>query len=187
MDIITITLIALGLSMDAFAVAACQGLQKNNITFALSIALCFGFFQLAMVYAGYFTGELFANFEFVTTFSNWIAFGLLGIIGGRMVYGALRNKDDCDDNNNAKRSLGFWGLILLGIATSIDALAVGVHFGIDKSVDILIASGIVGLTTFLISFTGVYFGKLLGKYLAKYAELTGGIILIGIGVKILLF
>ncbi|MCL2838457.1 MAG: manganese efflux pump MntP family protein [Oscillospiraceae bacterium] len=186
MDIITIMLIALGLSMDAFAVATCQGLRKSNITFALSVALCFGFFQLAMVSVGYFTGELFANLEFVTTFSNWIAFGLLSIIGGRMVYSGIRNKGDCAENDNVKRSLGFWGLIILGIATSIDALAVGVHFGIDKSVDIWIAAGIVGLTTFLISFAGVYFGKLLGKYLAKYAELAGGIILIGIGIKILL-
>ena len=178
--------IALGLSMDAFAVAVCKGLAqtKFRLFLALSVAICFGFFQAAMTTVGYFAGSLFVGH--VADFSHWIAFVLLTIIGGKMVYGAL-SRDKRDDGCETKKSSdGFFGLILLGIATSIDALAVGVNFGIGEDVNILFAAGIIGLTTFFISFFGVCFGKLLGKYLAKYAELAGGIILIVIGIQILL-
>jgi len=184
MDIISIIFIALGLSMDTFAVGVCEGLSqaKLRLSFALSVALCFGLFQAGMAFIGYFAGSLFA--DFVYSFSNLLAFGLLAIVGGKMIYNAIFQKKD-NENDAGERKTGFWGLILLGIATSIDALAIGVNFAIAQNVDIWFAAGIIGLTTFFVSLFGVCFGKLLGKYLAKYAELSGGIILIIIGIRLL--
>ena len=189
MDIISIVFIALGLSMDTFAVGVCEGLSRTKlrISFALSLALCFGFFQAGMAFVGYFAGSFFA--DFVYSFSNFIAFGLLAVIGGKMICNVIfPKKCNCYDREcscDTRKRTGFFGLILLGIATSIDALAVGVNFAFLGNVDILFAAGIIGVTTFFVSFFGVYFGKLLGKYLAKYAELAGGIILIVIGIRIL--
>ena len=186
MDFISIIFIALGLSMDTFAVGVCEGLKqvKLKITFALAVALCFGIFQAGMTLGGYFMGSLFA--DFVQGVSDYIAFTLLAFIGGKMIYGSLFGKKDCSSDGCKTKNTTFWGLVLLGLATSIDALAVGVNFAITDSADIIFAGGIIGVTTFLVSFTGVYFGKFLGKYLAKYAELAGGIILILIGIRILL-
>jgi len=172
--------IALGLSMDAFAVAVTEGLRKNRASYALAVAVCFGVFQTGMAIIGYFAGSLFA--DYVVGFSNWIAFGLLFFIGGRMFWSGIQNKSEEEE----KTATGFWSLIMLGVATSIDSLAVGVNFALSGSVNIWFASGVIGITTFLISLTGVYFGKLLGKFLAKYAEIAGGIILIVIGVSVLL-
>jgi len=181
--------IALGLSMDAFAVAVTEGLRKGrdiHAAFALSVAACFGIFQAAMAFFGYIAGSLFA--ELVAGFSNWLAFGLLVFIGGRMVFGSIRGrKNEGGESEISKNApLGFWTLIFLGIATSIDSLAVGVNFALDGGVNIAFAAGIIGITTFLVSLAGVCFGKLLGRFLAKYAELAGGIILIGIGIHILI-
>jgi len=184
MNILTIVFIALGLAMDAFAVSVSEGLAqaKIRIRFALSVALCFGIFQAGMTLGGYFAGSLFA--DFVASFSHWLAFGLLTFVGGRMAYGSLVNWKK--ESDKAKRKTGFFGLILLGFATSIDALAVGVNFALGENINILTAAALIGLITFWISLAGVYFGKLLGKYLTKYAELAGGVILIAIGIHILI-
>jgi len=200
MNILTIVFIALGLAMDAFAVSVSEGLAqaKIRVRFALSVALCFGIFQAGMTLGGYFAGSLFA--DFVASFSHWLAFGLLTFVGGRMAYSSLANwkrekarmgiagsADPNDGHHHARRApLNFFGLILLGFATSIDALAVGVNFALGENINILTAAALIGLITFWISLAGVYFGKLLGKYLTKYAELAGGVILIAIGIHILI-
>jgi len=182
MSILTIIFIALGLSADAFAVAVSEGLAhtKIRVRFALLVALCFGIFQAGMTFGGYFAGSLFA--DFVASFSHWLAFALLVFVGGRMVFGAISN---WKKENESKKTTNFWGLVLLGVATSIDALAIGVNFALDGGVNVGLAASLIGLITFAISLVGVYFGKLLGKYLTKYAELAGGVILIAIGINIL--
>ena len=177
MNLINIILVALGLSMDAFAVSAAKGLRKSNLTFALSISLCFGLFQAGMAIIGYFAGGLFTGF--VVNFHHWIAFGILNVIGINMVCDAVFGK------KNGVVLISFWGLMLLGVATSIDALAIGVNFAFTGLDNIFLAAGIIGLTTFLVSFIGVFFGKLLGSFLVKYAEIIGGLILIVIGTRIL--
>ena len=178
MGFFELLLIAVGLSMDAFAVSICKGLSLKNLKkrHAALVGLYFGGFQFLMPVLGWALGY---RFEHVTVSGDhWIAFGLLTVIGVSMIREA-RHADELDDD------LGFKTMLLLALATSIDALAVGVTFAFLQ-VRILPAASLIGVTTFLLSAVGVYIGHLFGlRYKAK-AEIAGGVILIFIGVKILL-
>ena len=178
MGFFELLLIAVGLSMDAFAVSICKGLSLKNLKkrHAALVGLYFGGFQFLMPVLGWALGYRFEHV--IESVDHWIAFGLLTVIGVSMIREA-RHADELDDD------LGFKTMLLLAIATSIDALAVGVTFAFLQ-VRILPAASLIGVTTFLLSAVGVYIGHLFGlRYKAK-AEIAGGVILIIIGVKILL-
>ena len=171
-------LIAVGLSMDAFAVSICKGLslKKLGARHAALVGFYFGCFQALMPLIGWLLGYRFEHI--IEGVDHWIAFALLTIIGLSMIREANKAEELNDD-------LGFKTMVLLAVATSIDALAVGVTFAFLQ-VRILPAASLIGVTTFLISAVGVYIGHVFGlRYRAK-AEIAGGVILIGIGLKILL-
>lgn len=173
-------LLAVGLSMDAFAVSVCKGLAMQRIDWKKMciVGLWFGGFQALMPTLGYLVGSLFQ--EYITAFDHWIAFILLAIIGGSMIREALSKEE-----NDTSASLAFGVMLLMAVATSIDALAVGVTFAFLQ-VDLLFAVLFIGVTTFVLSALGVKVGSVFGtRYKAK-AELTGGVILILLGTKILL-
>lgn len=178
-------LIAVGLSMDAFAVAICKGLSLKNITWkeSLTIGLYFGGFQAAMPVIGYFIGTGFSLF--IQKWDHWIAFILLVIIGFKMIIESFKKSCDINKDNNAVNPLSFKKMLPLAIGTSIDALAVGVTFAF-LSVNILPAVSFIGIITLTLSFIGVYIGNYFGCRSKSKAELAGGIILVMMGVKILL-
>ncbi len=174
-----ILLVGIGLSMDAAAVAMSNGIcmDKPKFKTAFLIAFFFGLFQGIMPLIGYFAGSTFSNF--ISNIDHWVAFGLLSVIGGKMVIDSFKDeKQEC-------KFITIRLLIVQAIATSIDALAVGVTFAV-MSVNILSAVSIIALTTFCISLASVYIGKKFGSFLESKAELLGGIILVGIGIKILI-
>jgi putative Mn2+ efflux pump MntP len=186
MGLLDIFLIGIGLSMDAFAVAICKGLamRKVNKKQMFIIALFFGGFQALMPLIGYLLGTTFA--KKIVAYDHWIAFILLLYIGGKMIVDAIKEWKEKDVVDEMDPPLDFKELILMAIATSIDALACGVTFSFEENFNILRAIAIIGCTTFAISGGGVYVGNIFGdKYKAK-AQLVGGIILIFIGTKILL-
>ncbi len=178
-----ILLIGVGLSMDAFAVAVCKGLAMRKINWGHAgvIALFFGGFQALMPFLGWLLGLGLEGL--ISAYDHWIAFGLLLFIGGKFLYDAI--KEDCDEGESCDISLDIKGLTMLAIATSIDALAVGVTLAFLK-VNVAAACGMIGVTTFLISFAGVAVGNFFGARFQKKAEIAGGVILILIGLKILL-
>ena len=172
--------IAVGLSMDAFAVAVCKGLSIRRLRprHAVIVGLYFGVFQALMPALGYFLGSAFA--EAVTQIDHWIAFLLLAAIGGNMIRESLREDDEpCDPSLGPREMLG------LALATSIDALAVGVSFAFLR-VDIAPAVTLIGCVTFLLSLGGVWLGHLFGARFKSKAEFLGGLVLILLGLKILL-
>ncbi|MCI9163018.1 MAG: manganese efflux pump [Lachnospiraceae bacterium] len=179
MSLPELILIAIGLSMDAFAVSVCKGLSMGRLRIknALVIGLYFGGFQALMPALGYFLGSYFQ--EAIVAYDHWIAFLLLGIIGANMIREALNPEEEtCDASVSARDMIG------LAIATSIDALAVGVTFAF-LSVRIFPAVSCIGVTTFILSVIGVKIGTVFGcKYKSK-AELAGGVILVLMGVRIL--
>ena len=180
MSLFELFLVAVGLSMDAFAVSICKGLamQKMNLKNAAIVGLWFGGFQAGMPLIGYFLGKQFETY--ITSIDHWIAFGLLFLIGLSMIREALSKEEE-----KADASLDVKTMFLLAVATSIDALAVGVTFAFLQ-VRIVPAISFIGVITFLFSAAGVKIGNVFGvKYKAK-AEIAGGIILIGMGLKILL-
>ena len=181
MSLAELFLIAVGLSMDAFAVSVCKGLSmpKLNKKHAVIIGLYFGGFQALMPLIGYYLGAHFK--DAITSFDHWIAFILLVIIGGNMIKEAMDKEDEeLDDSVDVKT------MLVLAVATSIDALAVGITFALLPDVNVPLAVCLIGITTFVCSAAGLKVGNLFGlKYKAK-AELAGGIILILIGLKILL-
>ena len=180
MEIYEILLIGIGLAMDAFAVSICKGLsmKKMNWKNAVIIALYFGVFQALMPLIGYFLGMTFESI--VTTFDHWVAFALLTLIGGGMIKESF---DDEDDKKNDK--VDFKTMVVLAIATSIDALAVGITFAFFD-VNIVLAVPIIGIITFIISVLGVKIGNRFGDKYQNKAQLMGGIILVLLGFKILL-
>ncbi len=181
MSITEIIIVAIGLSMDAFAVAIGKGLSLTQVKWkhALIVGAYFGVFQALMPLLGYLLGTQFA--DYITSYDHWIAFVLLAIIGGKMVKDSFAKEDD----RNVNKSLRLGTMLPLAIATSIDALAVGVSFAFLK-VDIVWSVVLIGCITLVISMAGVKIGNIFGiKYRSK-AELAGGIILILIGLKILL-
>lgn len=184
MSIIELLLIGIGLSMDAFAVAICKGLAMRRINYrhTLIIALSFGGFQALMPYIGWLLGSRFARY--ITRYDHWIAFLLLLFIGGKMIWDTL-HEGDGDDTDFAGERLDIKELLLMAVATSIDALAMGITFAF-LSVKIGVACGIIGAATFLISALGVFIGNRFGAKYKNKASMTGGIILILIGFKVLL-
>lgn len=171
--------------MDAFAVSICKGLsmRKVNKKQCLVIGLFFGGFQALMPFIGWVLGSQFE--QYITSIDHWIAFILLGFIGGKMVVEAIREKDEAVEVGKMDPPLDLKEMFILAIATSIDALAVGITFAFLQ-VPIVEAISIIGITTFVISVIGVYVGNFFGNRYKKKAELAGGMILILIGVKILL-
>lgn len=179
MGILELFVLAVGLSMDAFAVSICKGLSLGKIEKKhMCIAgAWFGGFQALMPLTGYFLGSFFA--DMITHYAHWIAFVLLLFIGGKMVKEAFDKEEEMDN------SLSVSTMLLLAVATSIDALAVGVTFAFLR-VAIVPAVSFIGIVTFVFSAAGVKIGSVFGmKYKAK-AEICGGVILILIGIKILL-
>ena len=180
MGLIELFLIAVGLSMDAFAVSVCKGLAMPKCTFkkAAIVGLWFGGFQALMPAIGYILGAQFQ--EAIASIDHWIAFVLLTLIGGNMIHEALDN-----DEEEADASLDVKTMFLLAVATSIDALAIGITFAFLK-VNIIPAVCFIGIVTFIISFAGVKIGNVFGARYKNKAEIVGGVILILLGLKILL-
>ena len=181
MSVLEIALIGIGLAMDAFAVSICKGLAMKKMSYqkAIIIALFFGGFQALMPALGYVLGTAFA--AKIAAIDHWIAFILLGLIGINMIKEALgKGDDECLDDD-----LHLGDLIMLSIATSVDALAVGITFAFFN-VSIVLSTSIIGIITFIICVIGVKVGNVFGEKYKSRAELTGGIILIIMGCKILL-
>lgn len=181
MNLLELVLLAVGLSMDAFAVAICKGLsvQKLNWKHYLIVGAWFGGFQALMPTLGYLLGTTFERY--ITSVDHWVAFVLLCLIGGNMLKEAFAKEE-----KEESASYDFKSMLLLAVATSIDALAVGITFALLPDVNIFSAVGLIGSITFCLSAVGLKVGNIFGlKYKSK-AEIVGGIILILIGVKILL-
>lgn len=187
MGIVELLLIGVGLSMDAFAVSICKGLGMKHLNMkqALVIGLFFGGFQALMPVIGWLLGKQFESL--ITPIDHWIAFILLAFIGGKMLIEALRGEDDTVQGAACAidQKLDLKELTMLAVATSIDALAVGITFAFLQ-VDIVPSVTIIGVTTFLLSIVGVAVGHYFGARYEKPATIAGGIVLILIGLKILL-
>lgn len=181
MGLVELFLIAVGLSMDAFAVSVCKGLAMKKCTWTKAgiVGLYFGVFQAGMPVIGYLLGVQFK--DIITSIDHWIAFILLGIIGANM----LKEAFDEEDENECDEALDVHTMVGLAVATSIDALAVGVTFAFLQ-VKIIPAVCFIGATTFLLSVAGVKIGNVFGSRYKKRAEIAGGIILILLGAKILI-
>lgn len=181
MSFLDIFLIGVALSMDAFAVSVCKGLsvKKAGVKHALTVGVYFGGFQALMPLLGFLLGYKFESF--ITNIDHWIAFVLLAIIGGNMIREALGKDEDDKENDD----FSFKAMLPLAVATSIDALAVGISFAF-LGVDIVTAALLIGATTFVLSGAGIFVGNIFGSKYKSKAELAGGIVLILIGAKILL-
>jgi len=180
MDIMSIVIIAVGLAMDAFAVSITSGItiKRLHINHALKIALFFGLFQAFMPIIGWLAGLSLR--DYISAIDHWIAFGLLSFIGCKMIYESITVQSSKKEIN----PLNVYVLLVLSIATSIDALAVGISFAFLK-VSIVTPVIIIGTVTFLLSYLGVYIGDRIGHFFENKIEIAGGILLIGIGIKIL--
>ena len=181
MSFLDIFLIGVALSMDAFAVSVCKGLsvKKAGVKHVLTVGVYFGGFQALMPLLGFLLGYKFESF--ITNIDHWIAFVLLAIIGGNMIREALGKDEDDKENDD----FSFRAMLPLAVATSIDALAVGISFAF-LGVDIVTAALLIGATTFVLSGAGIFVGNIFGSKYKSKAELAGGIVLILIGAKILL-
>lgn len=181
MGLLELFILAVGLSMDAFAVSVCKGLAVKKVKFKHSVicGLWFGGFQAIMPLIGFFLG--FAFEKYVTAVDHWIAFVLLGAIGLNMIKEALSG-----DSDTANDDFGFKTMILMAIATSIDALAIGITFALLPDVNIFAAVSFIGVITFIFSSTGVKIGNIFGMKYKSKAEFLGGSILVLLGAKILL-
>lgn len=175
-------LIAVGVSADAFAVALGKGLHMRRFNYrrALVIAGTFAVFQAVMPLIGWLLGSRLA--EYIEDFDHWIAFALLAIVGGKMLWEAFSGHEDTEQDSD---SINVRELLVLAVATSIDALAVGISFAFLPDVPIAWAVILIGITTLLTSFLGVVLGHRVGIRLGKPAEIAGGVILILIGLRIL--
>lgn len=183
MSLFELFLIAVGLSMDAFAVAICKGLATGRVKLGqmVIVGLWFGIFQALMPLIGYLLGVNFSTL--IQSVDHWIAFILLGLIGANMIREALGGDEECCNEEDASYSIR--AMLPLAIATSIDALAVGVSFAF-LSVDIVPAVSFIGVCTFILAAFGVKIGSVFGLRFKKKAEIAGGVILILMGAKILL-
>ena len=173
-------LLGIGLSMDAFAVSVCKGLavQRADKKTAVLCGLWFGFFQALMPVIGFFLGRIFA--DAIEAVDHWVAFGLLSIVGANMIREALEEGEGCPDPDLSAKAM-----LPLAVATSIDALAVGVSLAMAE-VNIWTAVSLIGVTTFLLSSLGAAVGGVFGRKYEKKAEIFGGVTLILLGLKILL-
>jgi putative Mn2+ efflux pump MntP len=181
-DLLSILLIAVSLSLDCFAVAVAGSISMPKITRrqVLRVSFSFGFFQLAMLVVGWLLGRTLV--DIVESFAHWVAFGLLALVGARMIWESFES--DENDRQSADISKGL-ALLGLSIATSIDSLAVGLSLAFLES-RVLIAAIAIGSVAFLFTAAGFYFGNRIGKLLGRRAEVVGGIVLIGLGLRILL-
>lgn len=184
MGVLELVLIGIGLSMDAFAVSVCKGLGMRtiNIRHCLLIALFFGGFQALMPVLGWLLGRQFR--QYIASVDHWIAFGLLTFLGIKMLVDAAKERRE-EVNASGQAGLAIGELFMLAVATSIDALAVGVTFAFLQ-VRIAQAAALIGCVTFVISVGGVFIGNLFGSRFQNKATVLGGLILIAIGAKILL-
>ena len=188
MSFFELFLVGVGLSMDAFAVSVCKGLamKKATLKSQMTCGLWFGGFQALMPLIGFFLGALFA--DVIKSFDHWIAFGLLALIGANMLKEALEQECDCCENQDADMSVKT--MFVMAVATSIDALAVGISLAMantaERPVNIWEAIALIGITTCVLSALGVKIGNVFGSRYEKKAEFAGGVILILLGVKILL-
>ena len=182
MGILELFITAVALSMDAFAVAMCKGLatQKVKWKHMMLAGIWFGGFQALMPLIGYFIGHVFSESEVVKTYDHWIAFVLLGFLGIKMIWEAIKSEDEPANGSFAVREM-----FLMAIATSIDALASGIAFA-TVDVNIVWAVAFIGILTFLFSAFGVKLGNIFGEKFKNKAELAGGVILFLMGLKILL-
>ena len=181
MGFLELLLLAVGLSMDAFAVSLCKGLSMKKASLKAGV-ICgswFGGFQAMMPLIGYFLGTIFA--DAIVAIDHWIAFGLLALIGINMLKEAFGNEDE--ENND---DLSVETMFIMAVATSIDALAVGISLAMAGNVNIFAAVALIGITTFLLSGIGVKVGNIFGSRFEKPAQVAGGLILILLGAKILL-
>ena len=184
MGLFELFIIAVGLSMDAFAVSVCKGLSTSDVRplNMLCAGLWFGLFQALMPLIGYLLGVNFSSL--IQSVDHWIAFILLSLIGANMIREAVSSKEECEVADTGS-SYAFKVMLTLAVATSIDALAVGVSFAF-LAVDIIPAICFIGVCTFILSAAGVKIGSVFGNRFEKKAEIAGGIILILMGLKILL-
>jgi putative Mn2+ efflux pump MntP len=178
MSPVTLLLLALGVSADAFAVALAKGLQSRGrrLRDALVLATAFGMAQAVMPLLGWLLGSTFA--DLIAPFDHWIVFGLLAVVGGRMIWEAVTGGDDADDQ--ADRTLPIGSVLVLAVATSIDALAVGISLAF-LDVSVWVAVLVIGVTTFLLSFAAVFLGARIGTRFQQPAEIVGGVVLIVLG------
>lgn len=183
MSLMELFILAIGLSMDAFAVSVCKGLAIQKLTFKECglAGIWFGGFQALMPTIGYFLGTRFT--KYIVSVDHWIAFILLALIGVNMIKESYEEKDDCENCSNA--SMDVKEMFVLAVATSIDALAVGITLAF-LNVNIIAAASFIGVTTFVCSAAGVRIGNIFGTKYKSKAELAGGLILVLIGLKILL-
>ena len=179
MNFVEVIFIAFGLAMDAFAISVTSGVAIKNlkVNHALKIAIFFGGFQALMPVVGWFSGLSLRNF--ISGVDHWVVFGLLSFIGAKMIYEAAKMGPGKGDD-----PLNIYALLILSIATSIDALAVGITFAF-LNIAIIIPIIIIGIVTFVLSFFGVFIGNKIGHFFERKIETVGGLILIGIGIKIL--
>ena len=184
MGFIELFLLGVGLSMDAFAVSVCKGLamKKATLKSQMTCGLWFGGFQALMPLVGFFLGAMFA--DAIKSFDHWIAFGLLALIGANMLKEALEKECDCCEEHDADMSVKT--MFVMAVATSIDALAVGISLAMAGDVNIWAAIALIGVTTCGLSALGVKIGNIFGSRYEKKAEFAGGVILILLGLKILL-
>ena len=183
MGFLELFLLAIGVSMDAFAVSICKGLAAGRTSLKESV-ICgswFGGFQALMPLAGFYLGTLFA--DAIEAFDHWVAFVLLGIIGFNMLKDAFSKCCECEEHSN---DFAFKTMLVMAIATSIDALAVGISLAMAGNVNIFTAILLIGATTFAFSAIGVKIGSVFGSKYEKKAQFCGGVILILLGLKILL-
>ena len=181
MNLITIFILSIGLGIDAFSVAIGIGAANTKRSWSpmLRLAAAFGLFQFAMPIAGWLAGQTVV--DIISDYDHWIAFALMAYVGGKMIWEGCKNQRE-EEKADSTRGLP---LLLLSIATSIDALAVGFSFSILK-VPIVFPATIIGIVCFLMTVIGMMFGKVLEKIFGKKVEIFGGIVLIGIGIKILI-
>lgn len=182
MKLYEIILIAVGLSMDAFAVSICKGmgLKKGRVKYAVIISLIFGLFQGVMPLIGFYITNTFVSY--VSQYSSYIAFAILFIISLKMFYDAFFSKGENCNIEKPKMT----ELLLLGVATSIDALMIGVTFSLNGSANIILDCFIIALITFVVCFVGVFLGKKLGIIFGKYAQVLGAIVLLVLALNFLI-
>lgn len=181
-DFLSILLIALGLSADCFAVALSASISQRISSFwqVFRVALSFGVFQAMMPVLGWLAGRTVV--DFIADYDHWLAFGLLALVGSRMLWESFHDSDNRRGSTDISKGPL---LLILSIATSIDALAVGLSFAFLET-NIVLASSTIGITAFLVTALGFVLGRKVGGVVGKRAEVVGGVILIGIGIKILL-
>lgn len=182
MSLSELILISVGLAMDAFSVSVCKGLSMKRLDLkgGLITALFFGVFQGLMPVIGYCLGSRFE--KIISSYSHWVSFVLLAFIGGKMIWEVLKHGDD--EEKSKEYRLDLKELFILAVATSIDALAVGIVFAAEKT-NLLFSVSVIGIITFALSFLGVFIGNKFGSRYEKYTEFVGGTVLVLIGVKLL--